>query len=54
MPTKSRRSKRSGIEWKCPRCDRKLTLFVEVAIPPTCRNSSEHSQTTIKMEKETK
>lgn len=52
MPRKSPRSSKRGTKWKCPRCNRQLLLFVEVEIPPTCRNSSVHSTTTINMKEE--
>jgi hypothetical protein len=44
-----RRHKRRGKAWQCPLCKSGVVLYVDVEIPPTCRNSSVHSTKTINM-----
>lgn len=43
------RHRRSGKTWQCPLCKSSVVLYVNVEIPPTCRNSSVHSTKTINM-----
>ena len=50
MSKNSRSRSDRGTVWRCPRCNQRVTLFVRVAIPPTCNNRSAHSQSTINME----
>jgi hypothetical protein len=36
--------------WKCPKCDKKVTLFVRPSEPPICTNPTAHSTAVVVME----
>lgn len=46
----SEREPKNKYVWKCPACDNKIVVYVNVSEPPTCQNPEKHTSKVVTME----